>query len=57
MNDGSSVDPDLAPDYSPSGVDLSLIRWMATLTPAERLEFLEDRIEEIDAIRERNAAT
>ena len=42
-------------DYSPDGVDLTLIRWMLSLTPAERLEFLEERINEIIAIRELNA--
>jgi len=44
-----------APDYSEDGVDLSLIRWMLSLTPAQRLEFLEDHVNEILAIRERNA--
>lgn len=34
-------------DYSPEGLDLSLIRWCASLTPAERLDFLEDRISDI----------
>jgi hypothetical protein len=43
------------PDYSADGVDLSLIRWMLSLTPAERLEFHESRMEEIRAIRELNA--
>jgi hypothetical protein len=43
------------PDYSADGVDLSLIRWMLSLTPAERLQFLEERNEEIRAIRELNA--
>jgi hypothetical protein len=42
-------------DYSPDGVDLTLIRWMLSLTPAERLEFLEDRINDIISIQERNA--
>ena len=44
-----------APEYSEDGVDLSLIRWMLSLTPPQRLEFLEDRVNEILAIRERNA--
>ena len=44
-------------DYSPDGVDLTLIRWMLSLTPAERLEYLEDRINDIVAIRELNAGT
>jgi hypothetical protein len=43
------------PDYSSDGVDLSLIRWMLSLTPAERLRFLDERIDEILAIREWNA--
>jgi len=42
------------PDYSSDGVDLSLIRWMLSLTPAERLRFLDERIDEILAIRELN---
>lgn len=49
------VAPAPQPDYSEDGVDLSLIRWMLSLTPAERLQFLEERLEEIEAIRERNA--
>ena len=44
-------------DYSPDGVDLTLIRWMLSLTPAERLAYLEDRINDIIAIRELNAPT
>jgi hypothetical protein len=42
-------------DYSPDGVDLTLIRWMLSLTPAERLEFVEQRANEIISIRELNA--
>ena len=42
-------------DYSPDGVDLSLIRWYVDLTPAERLAFLEDRIADILGIRALNA--
>lgn len=30
--------------YSPDGVDLTLIRWMLSLTPAERLEVLESSL-------------
>jgi hypothetical protein len=29
------------PTYSPDGVDLTLIRWMLSMTPAERLETLQ----------------
>lgn len=42
-------------DYSEDGVDLTLIRWMLSLTPRERLQFLETRINDIQAIRELNA--
>lgn len=42
-------------EYSEDGVDLSLIRWMLSLTPAERLQFLEERINEILKIRGLNA--
>ena len=41
-------------EYSDSGVDLSLIRWMLSLTPSERLAFLEDRIKDIAKLRELN---
>jgi hypothetical protein len=34
---------------------LSLIRWMLSLTPAQRLEFVEERANEILAIRQLNA--
>ncbi len=57
MADSDLSVADLAPlpDYSEDGVDLTLIRWMLSLTPAERLRFLEERINEILAIRELNA--
>lgn len=42
------------PDYSDDGVDLTLIRWFLSLSPAERLEFLEDRIDDVLAIRALN---
>jgi len=45
------------PEYSEDGIDLSLIRWMLSLTPRERLEFLEDRINDILTIRELNGRT
>jgi hypothetical protein len=42
------------PEYSADGVDLTLIRWMLSLTPAERLEFLEQHINCILEIQELN---
>jgi hypothetical protein len=47
-------DPATLVDYSEDGVDLTLIRWMLSLTPAERLRFHEERINEILAIRDFN---
>ena len=45
------------PDYSADGVDLSLIRWMLSLTPAERLQFLQRHVNRILAVRAQNAGT
>jgi hypothetical protein len=42
-------------DYSEDGVDLTLIRWMLSLTPAERLQFLQRQVNRILAIRKLNA--
>ena len=56
-SDTKNDNPPPAPDYSEDGVDLTLVRWMLSLTPAERLQFLEDRIEDIQAIRRLNAET
>jgi hypothetical protein len=39
------------PTHSDDGVDLTLIRWMLSLTPAERLQVLEDHVESILSIR------
>ncbi len=44
-------------DYSPDGVDLTLIRWMLSLTPAERIEYLEQYVNDILSIRALNART
>ncbi|NJL29198.1 MAG: hypothetical protein HC897_15600 [Thermoanaerobaculia bacterium] len=40
---GEPVDPSEL--YSEDGVDLSLIRWMLSLTPGERLQFAQDFID------------
>jgi hypothetical protein len=34
----------LAPLYSEDGVDLTLIRWMLSLTPTERLQMLQQNV-------------
>ena len=53
MSDADN-EPAPLPDYE-DGVELSLIRWTLSLTPAERLDFLDDRISDILAIRALNA--
>lgn len=44
-------------DYSEDGVDLTLIRSMLSMTPAERLAMLEDHLESVHRIQELNAGT
>ena len=56
-SDVNAIDRIPETDYSEDGVDLTLIRWMLSLTPVERLQFLEERINEILVIRELNART
>jgi hypothetical protein len=51
-DDGASMAP--SPDYSEDGVDLTLIRWMLSLTPAERLEFVQNHVNGILAVRALN---
>lgn len=40
------------PEISPEGVDLSLIRWMLSLTPLERLNVLQDYVDGALALRD-----
>ena len=47
--------PELQPDYSEDGVDLSLVRWMLSLTPAERLQVLEQHSADLEEMRKLNA--
>ena len=52
------TDEQCAPDepaYSPDGVDLTLIRWMLSLTPAERLDVLQGFVDSVEEIRARNS--
>ena len=37
--------------HSDDGVDLTLIRWMLSLTPAERLQMLERHIASVHRLR------
>ena len=48
-------DPEVLTDYSEDGVDLTLIRWFLSLTPAERLQFLQGQVNAILEIRRLNA--
>ena len=43
------------PEYSEDGVDLSLIRWFLSLTPAERLQVFEDHTRELELLIGLNA--
>jgi hypothetical protein len=50
MEDG----PEDLTDYSEDGVDLTLIRWFLSLTPAERLDYVQRRANDIVAVRRLN---
>jgi len=39
------------PAYSEDGVDLTLIRWMLSLTPAQRLQTLQEAVWSIERLR------
>ncbi|QTA78278.1 Uncharacterized protein dnl_04980 [Desulfonema limicola] len=38
--------------YSDDGVDLTLIRWMLSLTPEQRLEVLIKNVQAVNCLRE-----
>jgi len=38
-------------DYSTEGVDLTLIRWMLSLTPRERLMALQQAVNSVERLR------
>ena len=48
-------EPTPEPEYNEDGVDLSLIRLMLSLSPAERLQVLEQHVSDILTIWELNA--
>jgi hypothetical protein len=41
----------VTPEYSDDGVDLTLIRWMLSLTPGERLAVLQDQVDSLLILR------
>jgi len=48
---------DFEHEYSADGVDLTLIRWMLSLTPAERLQVLQQNVNSIAKLRASFTAT
>jgi hypothetical protein len=46
---------DREPTHSPEGVDLTLIRWMLSLTPLERLEVLQAALASASRLRRETA--
>jgi hypothetical protein len=43
------------PGRDAGGVDLTLIRWMLSMSPAERLATLQSFIDAVERVREANA--
>jgi len=50
MNADDKREPE-RPDYSDDGVDLTLIRWMRSLAPAERLQVLQSHLNSVEKLR------
>jgi hypothetical protein len=50
-------EPEVLTDYSEDGVDLTLIRHFLSLTPAERLQFLQRQVSAVLRIRALNAGS
>lgn len=46
-----SREPSEPPQSDEDGVDLTLLRWMLSLTPAGRLEVLQQHVDAVEAIR------
>jgi hypothetical protein len=46
------ISPDTEPDYSEDGVDLTLVRWMLSLTPTERLEVLQGAVRSLARLKD-----
>ncbi len=52
MHDAFVIDPQTATDvYDENGVDRSLIRWMLSLSPAERLAAVQGSIDLVERAR------
>ena len=48
---GSFAEGDAHPAYDAAGVDRSLIRWMLSLTPSERLQHVQGTIDLVRNVR------
>jgi hypothetical protein len=53
----NSISPQEESPYSDDGVDLTLIRWMLSLSPTERLQVLQQNIRSIMRLRGEKADT
>jgi hypothetical protein len=51
MHDASWEDPTTMDVYDDNGVDRSLIRWMLSLSPAERLAVVQSSIDLVERAR------
>jgi len=51
MYDAPTPDPTNVDVYDENGVDLSLIRWMLSLSPAERLAVVQGSIDLVERAR------
>jgi len=45
------IDEASGPTYDENGVDRSLVRWMLTLTPDERIEYAESSLKLAESVR------
>jgi hypothetical protein len=45
------VEEEATPTYDENGVDRSLVRWMLSLTPDERLEYAESSLKLAESVR------
>ena len=50
------MEPDKIPTHSEDGVDLTLIRWMLSLTPDQRLAALQAFVDSVSALRDARPA-
>jgi hypothetical protein len=54
MSEPPLVQPSESSAFAPDGTDLTLIRWMLSLTPTERLDVLQAHVDAIEAVRAEN---